>query len=224
MTALNTPARACGMRAEHGAVTSWQSPSWAEAAGVEPRNLRDVLKAGGEGGVERQKRDTVFREAYEEGMHNAMAAGETIMERYHQAILELEMIRDRILGETERDIVELSVMVAEQALAGEPIACRAFTEKMVEHALKVLREADAITLRVSPTDGKALMSKHPELMNKHAVVRVVEDPTITLGGVVAECNFGRVDASLQRRLVDAAQALRDGLPLDAKLADAEVER
>ena len=99
-------------------------------------------------------------------------------------------------------------MIAREILKSDPVACLGFTEHMVEHALKILREADSISLRVSATDHRALITKHPELLSDDAVVKVVADPSITLGGVIAECSFGRVDASLERRLSDAARALR----------------
>ena len=35
----------------------------------------------------------------------------------------------------------------------------------------------------------------------------VEVPTIQVGGVKAECNLGRVDATIQRRLTDIAENL-----------------
>jgi flagellar biosynthesis/type III secretory pathway protein FliH len=189
-------------------------PPWANPNTSSPLPLAQVLCSDeGQVGPERDGGNTtagsVFQDAYNEGVRQAKLAVETIIERYHQAIFDLEMLRDRILVETEHDVVELAIMVAREVLRGDPTACLGFTEDMVEHALKILREADSITLRVSATDRRALMSKHPELMSDRAVVQVVADPSITLGGVIAECGFGRVDASLERRLADAARALRD---------------
>lgn len=152
--------------------------------------------------------EVVFKEAYEEGVRKAKATVDTIIERYHRAILELELLRDRVLVDSERDMVDLAVLVAREALGADPAGCAQFTLRMVEHALKTLRDADAITLKVSPTDYKAITTKHPEFLGTAAVVHIVEDPSIGLGGVVAECSFGRIDATLERRLAEAARKLQ----------------
>ena len=152
--------------------------------------------------------EAVFREAYDDGLRKAKGTVEAIIERYHQAILELEMVRDRMLVDSERDLVDVAVLVAREALGADPAGCAEFTERMVEHALRTLREADSISLRVSPTDYKAVVAKHPELMGEKAVVHISEDASINLGGVVAECSFGRIDATLERRLIEAARRLR----------------
>ncbi len=148
--------------------------------------------------------------AYDEGIRRARATVSAIMDRYHGAIAELELLRDRVLLESEEDLVELALQIAREVLGGEVEARREFTARMVAFALKTLRAADSITLRIGPTDLEALRKKHPELVSEQSVVRVVEDVNLSLGGVVAECDIGRVDASIEGRLREAGRQLRGG--------------
>lgn len=159
-------------------------------------------------GAEDPETTEAQRNGYAVGLRNAKVAVEEIMERYHQTIVELEFLRDRILVDAERELVALALEIAHQALLSDPTALQEFTVRMVREALHQLRDADQITLHVSPTDAVALAEKHPELMGDKAVVKVVEDPKLTLGGVVAECEFGRVNASLSQRLQDIGARLR----------------
>ena len=122
-------------------------------------------------------------------------------------MMQLETLRDEILVETEADLVNLSILIAQQVLCVEHELAREFTERMAEQALKTLRDADQITLKVGPTDLEQVRRRHPEFIGNETVVRLVEDPTIEVGGVVAECNLGRVDARIERRLLEIARQL-----------------
>ena len=150
----------------------------------------------------------VFKEAYDEGVKAAKEAVETVMGRYHQALSELEVLREQIISATQEDLTELALAVAHESLMGEGDSLEAFTFKMVEHCLEVLKDADSITLKVSSTDMKAVAERHPELVEGQGVVKVVEDRRLNLGGVIAESELGRVDASIEKRFSEIADRVR----------------
>ena len=122
-------------------------------------------------------------------------------------MMELETVRDEMLVQTEQDLVDLSLLIAEQILAADTEGARDFTLRMTEHVLKLLRDADMITLKVGPKDMEQVKKRHPEMVSDKTVVRLIEDPSIQVGGLIAECNLGRVDATIQRRLTDIAESL-----------------
>ena len=152
-------------------------------------------------------RQAAYREGYQEGLQRGGETIQAIVEKYQQSMMELETVRDEILVQTEQDLVDLSLLVAEQVLATDVEAARDFTVRMAEHVLKLLRDADTVTLRVGPKDMEQIQKRHPEMISDKTVVRILEDPSIQVGGVKAECNLGRVDATIQRRLTDIAENL-----------------
>ena len=162
----------------------------------------------------RKERDkalgTVFREAYEEGIRHSKSTVAAIMERYHQAIAQLDVLREQILEETREDLIALSLKIAEEVILANPAACEEFTMQMVSHALEQFPQADHIRLRVSPTDYVALCEKHSEVLQGRSV-EVVEDTTLRLGGAIAECHLGRMDGSAEVRLREVAQVLLQGI-------------
>ena len=105
--------------------------------------------------------------------------------------------------------MNLALLIAQEVLASDRAATGAFTERMAGEALRMLREADSLTLRLSPTDVATITNKHPELGGVNGVVHITEDPTLKLGGVIAECRFGRIDASIEGRLAAIAHKLRN---------------
>ena len=144
------------------------------------------------------------------GVEEASTTVEALVTRYNKALSELETLREVLTSETETDVVNLSLLVAREAIRSEPESRRGFTEEMTTHCLKLLRSADQITLRVGPEDLEAIRKLPDAVATENTVVRLIADPAITLGGVVAECALGRVDATFERRLSDIAQQLLGG--------------
>jgi flagellar assembly protein FliH len=152
-------------------------------------------------------RQAAYREGYQEGLQRGGETIQAIVEKYQTSMMELETVRDEILVQTEQDLVDLSLLIAEQILAADTEGARDFTLRMTEHVLKLLRDADMITLKVGPKDMEQVKKRHPEMVSDKTVVRLIEDPSIQVGGLIAECNLGRVDATIQRRLTDIAESL-----------------
>jgi flagellar biosynthesis/type III secretory pathway protein FliH len=154
---------------------------------------------------------TVFKQAYDEGVKAARDTVGTLMERYHQVIAELEVLREKIIDDTQEDLAELAIKIAREAVLSDGDAREAFTFKMMDHCLELLKDADKITFKVSSTDMAALSKKHPELLEPGGVVKIVEDRRLNLGGVVAESEMGRIDASIEKRIEEIAAKIRRDL-------------
>tara|TARA_B100000959_G_C14815705_1_gene555755 strand:+ start:284 stop:970 length:687 start_codon:yes stop_codon:yes gene_type:complete len=161
----------------------------------------------GQAGAQQERLGEEFQKAYEKGMLEAQAAVEAIQQRYQDAIADLAFLREQIVQESEESLLRLAYTTAKELVAGDVTARKDFTEKMVEHALGLLRESDKIVMRIAPDDVVWLKEKRPDLFGEKSIVDVQEDPSLVLGGVVAECNLGRVDATMERRLTDVAAKL-----------------
>ncbi len=191
-----------------------ETPNWGKEIEEGSRPLFEVLGPDVAAPIDPAEalnriRDEAKQEGYSAGIQEAKQTVESIIARYQEAILNLEMVRDEILAETETDVVNLALLIAREAVRNESEARVRFTEKMTAHCLGQLRNADKITLRVNATDFETVREKHPEFISEETVVRLVEDPSLALGGVIAECSLGRIDASFDRRITDIAQQLLD---------------
>ncbi len=185
---------------------------WVRAPAETFTPLVDVLSPidhGADAGEEETERalGVVFRKAYEEGLEQAQSTIDAMQVRYQQAIAQLSVLRQEILHASETDLVKLSWLIAKEAVLAESDTREEFTLQMVAHALDLLAEADQITLRVSPTDLNVIAEQHPEYLERTSRVRLVEDRTLSIGGVIAQSNIGRVDASLESRLRQIAEKL-----------------
>jgi flagellar biosynthesis/type III secretory pathway protein FliH len=167
----------------------------------------DIHNQAGQEGANQERLGEEFQKAYEKGMQEAQAAIGAMQQRYQDAIADLAFLRDQIVQESEEALLRLAYTTAKELVMGDVEARQGFTEKMVEHALGLLRESDKITMRIAPDDVVWLKEKRPDLFSEKSIVHIQEDPSLVLGGVVAECNLGRVDASMERRLTDLAANL-----------------
>lgn len=153
------------------------------------------------------------QKAQEEGYAAGLAAAQetiaTMNSRYQEAIQELKAAQEEIRSVTETDVVNLALLISREAVRNDSSARKHFTEKMVTHCLSQLRSADKITLRVHAEDLNNVKEQYPDLISDETVVRLVADSSLELGGVIAECSLGRVDASFDRRITDIAQNLLD---------------
>ena len=155
-----------------------------------------------------QRNKEAYDRAYQEGLVRAKADYVDRMAQYDRGLLELAHLRATILKQSEGDVVTLALQVAREVLQSDVKNRTSFTLRMVNESLRLLNEADDIILRISPQDMRAVQKAHPELA---AVthVKVVADDTIVLGGVVADCAFGRVDATLDARLASMRMKLME---------------
>jgi flagellar assembly protein FliH len=201
------PAFAPGSSALAGvAEDGMRRPVWASVAtGTGLRTFADVL--GTPPPPEPDPQAEAYELAYAEGLQKAQSQVDAIVEKFHQGIASLELLRDQICRETEEQLVELALIIAREVINSDPEGRRAFTNQMVDEALNHLREAQTITLRMSPDDIAAVRQRHPELAKGNGVLRIVEDRVCELGGVIAETDMGRIDASVERRLSEVAREL-----------------
>ncbi|MEM6732944.1 MAG: FliH/SctL family protein [Myxococcota bacterium] len=169
------------------------------------RPMRSVLTA--ETDVEVQNLiDAAVDQAREEMSREVEEKVETLS----RSVVALEAAREKTLRETEGDLVDLALHIAGEVLGISIDERREFTQRMTEHALGLLREADRVVLRVAPEYADELRVHLAARERGTTTVDIVEDPEVKDAGVIAECELGRVDATLSRRLAEAADLLSGG--------------
>ncbi len=181
-------------------------PDWATAGGAATHDNDVAVDAAA------VLRDAELAEAHasgvEEGRKQVHAEVAAMRERLDNSIAQLGSVRDNILSRTEDDLVELALLIAENLVSGDAEARARFTRNMASQALALLDKAEAIRLRVHPNERAgaeaAVQSAGSETASR---VQIVDDISVGAGGVIAECDLGRVDASFAEALRNIARGL-----------------
>jgi len=160
-------------------------------------------------------------EGVEEGRAAALAETAQLRERLENSIAQLGAVRDSIIARSEEDLVELALLIAEVLVSGDPDARQRFTRAMASQALQLLDKAEVIRLRVHPSEragvDAAVQSAGADVARR---VTVIDDISVGAGGVLAECELGRVDATFAEALRNVARGLKPGAS-SLRLAGAE---
>ncbi len=117
--------------------------------------------------------------------------------------------RDRFLEASERELLRLSVYVAEKILRRE-VARDTPVVLIAAGALEEARQRRVVLLRFHPDDANTLRAAERRLaaiLRRAPAIGFREDPAVSRGGVVIETEAGTIDAQLETQL----EALRSAL-------------
>lgn len=130
-----------------------------------------------------------------------------------ERILELTAARARLIEDSRRQLLELSVKLARKILGTELQTRPEALGDMVIKALRGLPHHDKVQIRVRPSDLEILRAQQSRLAAVIATgveIELLEDPTIEQGGCVIETPVGIVDARLETQLRVLERLLLDG--------------
>lgn len=147
-----------------------------------------------------------FAQGERAGLEAAGQRGEAMLRRLTETLGELTVVRDRMIHQTERQMVELALAIAKRIVNREVAIDRDLLIAMARVALDRLGEAAHITVRLSPDDfavtGAAQMA---QLTGSN--VEVVADARISRGGCRVDSDLGVLDAGIEAQLQEVARAL-----------------
>ncbi|HEX8284518.1 MAG TPA: FliH/SctL family protein [Pyrinomonadaceae bacterium] len=202
----------------------------AAAGGSVPRGMRGIVKrplvdARAEARrilAEAEERAAAIQEEAE-----ASAAGlreAAYVEGHEAALLELNEhllgareLRDTALSEVERDVLKLSVKIAEKIIGRELERDDAALADIVAAALRNARLQETLVIRVNPADLPAIKSHRARLdpAGRARFLDVIPDPRVARSGCVIEGASGTVNAQLATQLSVLERALLTRVPAAA---------
>ena len=121
------------------------------------------------------------------------------------AIEELARIQKQIRHDTEKEVVELALAVAERIVRQELMSNRASIVNVVQEALQKVEHQQAVVLKMNPADMQFLdPSRLPFTdtagQSNNIRIRIEADETITRGGCFIETESGDVDARIETQI------------------------
>jgi flagellar biosynthesis/type III secretory pathway protein FliH len=157
------------------------------------------------------------RRAASEGYSAGEAAAQTelaaTLTELRDAIASLAAARDEAIGQLEPRLVRLAVSISAAVLSRELTGeGSAYSERAVAEALRLLGDAQEVTIRVGPA-GFSAVTRQVEALQTDTPqgqrLRVVHDPALSHGCIVETAN-SFIDATADGRLRQVLEALDPG--------------
>jgi flagellar assembly protein FliH len=208
--------------AMHGAVGTPVGTATAAAsatgAALATAPAPDALPAAGEAvSHEHQARlaaleREAFTKGYAQGERAGLEAGgkraEAMLRRVAQTIEELGGLRQTLVHETERQMVQLALTLARRVVHREVTLDPELAAALAHVALERLGTTAPATIRMNPEDYTIVAEDASRWSG--TPVTVVPDPSIARGGCLVESEFGSVDATIERQFDELTRALFAG--------------
>lgn len=147
-----------------------------------------------------------FTKGYAQGERAGLEAGgkraEAMLRRLAQTLDEVTGLRDTMVRQTERELVQLAVAIARRILQRELAVDPELTAALAHIALERLGGAGPATVRLHP-DDHAIVTAGQSLAGRQ--VDVIADPAVSRGGCIVESEFGFIDASVDAQVDEIAR-------------------
>jgi flagellar assembly protein FliH len=165
-----------------------------------------------------QKIKTAKGEAYTKGYAEGIREGTESEKRkllhstevLANSMKELDRLKRDILEGNEEKILNLVFSVSEKIISQEISINRDVVYSVLKSAIKQILDKEGIKVRLNPEDYRYIMEINPGIMNGFEDIRdmtIVEDGSISRGGVIIETSSGEVDARLDQQLHEVRKAV-----------------
>jgi flagellar assembly protein FliH len=156
--------------------------------------------------LERDAFSKGFAQGERAGGEAAARRGEAMLRRLTETLEELTTLREQMIHQTERQMVQLALAIARRIVHREVSIDQDLLIAMARVALERLGESAHVTVRLSPEDFEATSAARPaQWTGTH--VSVVADARIGRGGCRVESEFGVMDAGIEGQIHEIARAL-----------------
>ena len=136
------------------------------------------------------------KELAERGLVNVFRALRSSSETIHN-------LRDKILRESEDELINLVMLVARKVIIREITQDRSIVATVIQNALSGLSAREEISVRISPDDYLLVTSGRDELLSKELLnerLQLKPDPSVAIGFCSVDTTMGTVDASLDGQM------------------------
>ncbi len=156
-----------------------------------------------------------FTKGYAQGERAGLEAGgkraEAMLRRLAQTLEELSGLRDNMVRQTERELVQLAIAIARRVLQREVSVDQELTAALAHIALERLGSAAPATVRLHPDDYASVSAGQGATLGGRQV-EIVPDPSVSRGGCLVESEFGFIDASVDAQVNEIARAVLGDAP------------
>ena len=141
-----------------------------------------------------------------------------------EAVSIVSKLRERVVKESEEELLKLSFMLAKKIIRQEIKHDRQIMTMLVGEALREFPEQHDIVLCLHPEDYKVISSNRELFLagvGDQRQITLKSDEAMTLGGCVVESSSGIIDARIEAQLDEIYRNLIEGRSLLCDISDAD---
>ena len=183
------------------------TPAPADAAEVSTSNIDHVADADRTATIERDAFVKGYAQGERSGEEAAAGRGEAMLRRLAGTIDEVAALRTDLMRRTERELVNLALVIAERIIAREVTLDRELLVTMARVAIDRLGERASATIRLNPADHAALATARGRDAAIGGPVQIVADPHVSRGGCLVQSDFGLMDLGIEAQVSEMSRAL-----------------
>lgn len=146
-------------------------------------------------------------ESYQRGLQDGKNLAErgllNVFRSLRTAAEDLQGLRDKVLHDSEDDLLELTLALSRKVVAHEVTQDRTVVVRLIKESVAGLNEQDELIVRVHPDDYALLSSSKSDVLQQElASIRfsLKADPGVQLGSCLVETGLGTVDAGFEAQL------------------------
>jgi len=180
-----------------------------QAQDIKKQTRQKAEESGKEEGFRKGKEEGLKigkEEGYKKGYQDGISKGK---DEYRDAIESIKKLanevlsqRESVLQETESDLIELVISIAEKVI-NEKISKNEVVYNNVKKALEYAINSESILVRINPED-LATLGKYREefltIVGESTSFEIIEDENIDKGGCVLDTNLGQIDARISSQM------------------------
>ena len=151
--------------------------------------------------------DRRLREAFENGLADGKNLAErglfNVFKALRTASEGIHTMREKVLRESEDELLNLIIMVARKVILREVSQNRGILSEVIQNAIAGLSERDEITVRLNPDDYALATTGHDDILRKELVsdrMNLKPDPTVLSGCCMIDTDMGTINASIDAQL------------------------
>lgn len=132
----------------------------------------------------------------ERGLLNVFKALRTASEMIHS-------VREKVLRESEDELLKLIIMVARKVILREVAQDRSILSNVVQNAVAGLSERDEIIVRLNPDDYALATTGRDDVLRKELIsnrMSLKPDPTVLSGCCMIDTEMGTINAGIDAQL------------------------
>jgi len=176
----------------------------------------------------RQSLETERKEAKDQGREEGKADGyadgksevDRLIERTQVVLQRAQEKRGDILSETEKEIVDLVLLISRKVIKVISENQRNVIIANVTEALRKVKSKGNVLIRVNLSDLELATEHKQDFINMMEGVKdinIVEDSSVDKGGCIIETDFGEIDARIASQLMELENKILEISPIQSRI-------
>ena len=173
-------------------------------------------------GERKEAKDKGFLEGKQEGYAEGKAESDRLIERVHVVLERAQDKRGDILLETEKEIVDLVLLISRKIIKVITESQRDIIIANVIEALRKVKAKGSVNIRLNLADIQIVTEHKQEFIRQLesvSAVNVMEDSSVDRGGCIIETDFGEIDARIASQLAELENKILEISPIRSRIKE-----